>query len=163
MTITAPRVATDSELARKVEKAGFLIARIGLVVTIGWIGATKFTVAESQAIEPLVSRSPFLSWMLDLVEIRTLSSVFGVIELVAAVLIALGLVRAIFDVVGGLIAIGLFLTTISFLFTSTDYEHSVPFLSAAGPFIVKDIVLLGASLIIFAAGWIRLVDKRSAA
>ncbi|MBJ8337703.1 DUF417 family protein [Antrihabitans sp. YC3-6] len=157
---STPKVLENTDLARKVETAGNLIARFGLIVTLFWIGAMKFTVAEAMGIEPLVQESPLLAWLLDIVELRTLSNTFGVIEIVTAVLLGLGLVRPIFGVIGGLLAIGTFLITLSFLFTSTTYEHTIPFFSPGGSFIVKDIVLLGVSVAIFAQSWSRLLAAR---
>ncbi len=150
MTATLPAVVTNTDAARKVERVGFAIARLGLVVTIGWIGAMKFTVAEAQGIESLISNSPLMSWLLDLFDLRSVSAGIGVIEVVTAVLIALGAWRPILGVVGGILAIGTFLTTLSFLVTSTTYEHTLPFFSPGGSFIIKDVVLLGAAVLIFA-------------
>jgi uncharacterized membrane protein YkgB len=52
---------------------------------------------------------------------------------------------------GSLGAVGMFLTTLSFLATTPQLwqegRQGVPKLSAAGQFVVKDIVLLGASLL----------------
>lgn len=158
---TTPRVLENADLAGKVENAGNVIARIGLIVSLFWIGAMKFTLAEAMAIEPLVRQSPLLAWLLDIVDLRTLSNTFGVIEIVTAVLIGLGLVRPLFGVIGGLLAIGTFLITLSFLFTSTTYEHTIPFFSPGGSFIVKDIVLLGASVAIFAQSWSRVLTART--
>jgi reactive chlorine resistance protein C len=39
----------------KIEPAGALLARYGLVIVIAWIGALKFTSYEAQGIAPLVS------------------------------------------------------------------------------------------------------------
>ena len=52
---------------------------------------------------------------------------------------------------GSLGAVGMFLTTLSFLAKAPglwqEKQQGVPKLSAAGQFVVKDIVLLGASLL----------------
>lgn len=161
MSTISAKMTDHRELAQKVDSIGLLIGRLGLFVTIFWIGATKFTVAEATGIEPLISRSPFFGWLLDLVDIRGLSAGIGVIEVVTAVLILLGLVNDYLGLVGGILAIGTFLVTISFLFTSTDYAHTIPFLSPGGTFIVKDIVLLGVSILVVAHSWIRIVAKNS--
>ncbi|WP_187776322.1 DUF417 family protein [Antrihabitans cavernicola] len=60
-------------------------------------------------------------------------------------LILAGLFNAVAGLAGGVLAIGTFVVTISFLFTSTDYAHTVPFLSPVGTFIIKDVVLLGVA------------------
>ncbi|MFD0364417.1 DUF417 family protein [Nocardia sp. GCM10030253] len=149
----------SSDTARRVEGAGFLLARFGLIVTLGWIGAMKFTVAEAAAIESLISGSPFMSWLLDVADLRTVSAWIGVVEIVTAVFIAFGVKSSLAGVIGGLMGTGTFLVTLSFLFTSTSYEHTIPFLSPGGSFIVKDLVLLGASLMVLARSWAWLADS----
>jgi uncharacterized membrane protein YkgB len=44
----------------RLETAGHLILRYGLVLVVGWIGAMKFTAYEAAGIQPLVANSPFI-------------------------------------------------------------------------------------------------------
>ena len=64
------------------------LARYGLVVVIGWIGLLKFTSYEAQGIQPLVAHSPFMSWLYDVFSVTTFSALLGVVEVGAAVLLA---------------------------------------------------------------------------
>ncbi|MCI4675440.1 YkgB family protein [Candidatus Mycolicibacterium alkanivorans] len=133
-----------------VSRIGALAARYGLVVVIGWIGALKFTAYEAQGIQPLVANSPLMSWVYAIVSVATFSSVLGVVELTTAVLLAVKPLLPKLSVAGSLLAIGLFVATVSFLFTTPGIgEQSAggfPVLSPTGQFLIKDVALLGAAV-----------------
>jgi reactive chlorine resistance protein C len=132
-----------------IEDLGKAIVRLGLIVVLAWIGGMKFTAYEAMGIQPLVAHSPFISWMYDFLSIRSFSAMLGCIEIVTAALISLRYVSAKASAVGSLLAIGLFATTLSMLFTTPGWEPTLgfPSLSAMpGQFLLKDIVLFGASV-----------------
>jgi uncharacterized membrane protein YkgB len=132
-----------------IEDLGKAIVRLGLIVVLAWIGGMKFTAYEAMGIQPLVAHSPFISWMYDFLSIRSFSAMLGCIEIVTAALISLRYVSAKASAVGSLLAIGLFATTFSMLFTTPGWEPTLgfPALSAMpGQFLLKDIVLFGASV-----------------
>jgi uncharacterized membrane protein YkgB len=132
-----------------IEDLGKAIVRLGLIVVLAWIGGMKFTAYEAMGIQPLVAHSPFISWMYDFLSIRSFSAMLGCIEIVTAALISLRYVSAKAGAVGSLLAIGLFATTLSMLFTTPGWEPTLgfPALSAMpGQFLLKDIVLFGASV-----------------
>jgi reactive chlorine resistance protein C len=132
-----------------IEDLGKAIVRLGLIVVLAWIGGMKFTAYEAMGIQPLVAHSPFISWMYDFLSIRSFSAMLGCIEIVTAALISLRYVSAKASAVGSLLAIGLFATTLSMLFTTPGWEPTLgfPALSAMpGQFLLKDIVLFGASV-----------------
>jgi uncharacterized membrane protein YkgB len=100
-------------------------------------------------IQPLVAHSPFISWMYDFLSVRSFSAMLGCIEIATAALISLRYVSPKASAVGSLLAIGLFATTLSMLFTTPGWEPTLgfPALSAMpGQFLLKDIVLFGAAL-----------------
>jgi len=133
----------------RIERVGGLLARYGLVVVIGWIGLMKFTAYEANGIEPLVASSPLMSWLYDLFSVRTLSALLGVVEVAAAVLIALAPWWPRVSAVGSVIAVGLFVATLSFLLTAPGVfessEGGFPMLGTTGQFLIKDVALLGIS------------------
>lgn len=133
-----------------IEGVGGLLARYGLVVVIAWIGALKFTAYEAQAIQPLVANSPFMSWIYEIVSVGTFSSILGVIELTTAALLAVKPWWPRLSAVGSVFAIGLFLATLSFLFTTPGIGEAsaggFPVLSFVGEFLIKDAALLGISV-----------------
>ena len=133
-----------------VENLGRAIVRWGLVLVLAWIGAMKFTAYEATGIRPLVAASPLVSWMYDYLSVRSFSTMLGFIEIGTAVLIAVRPISPKAAVLGSVLAIGLFATTLSFLFSTPGWEPSLggfPALSAMpGQFLLKDIVLFGASV-----------------
>jgi reactive chlorine resistance protein C len=132
-----------------IEDVGREIVRWGLIVVLGWIGAMKFTAYEAMGIQPLVAHSPFVSWMYDFLSIRSFSAVLGCIEIATAVLLGLRYVSPKASAAGSLLAMGLFATTLSFLFTTPGWEPTLgfPALSAMpGQFLLKDLVLFGAAV-----------------
>ena len=64
--------------------------RYTIAGVLGWIGAMKFTSYEASAIEGLVASSPLTSWLYDVYSLQGASSLFGVIEIAVALLIAIG-------------------------------------------------------------------------
>ena len=130
--------------------ASSLILRYGLVVVIAWIGVLKFTNSEAVRIQQYITHSPFMSWMAGVLNVRALSGVLGTIEIIAALLVAIGPWLPRSSAVGSALASLLFLTTLSFLFTTPGVGDPTaggfPALSALGQFLLKDLVLLGASL-----------------
>jgi len=136
--------------AAGIEGLGAFTVRYGLVLVVAWIGAMKFTAYEANGIEPLVAASPLLSWAYDAVSVRGFSNALGMVELAIALLIALRAVSPLAATIGSGLAVGMFLTTLSFLFTTPGWEPTLggfPALSAMpGQFLLKDIVLLGAAL-----------------
>jgi reactive chlorine resistance protein C len=146
-----PVIAASYRSARaqsKLEGLGVSITRYGLVVVLLLIGLLKFTAAEAAGIQPLVAHSPLMSWMYAVLSVQGVSNLIGMIEIVVAVLLALRPVSAKASFVGSLGSIVTFLLTTSFLFSTpgaVQLSHGLPALGDAGQFLIKDVVLLGAS------------------
>jgi uncharacterized membrane protein YkgB len=135
--------------AANLEALGLLTLRYGLVLILFWIGAMKFTAFEAEAIKPLIENSPFVSWLYRVLELQTVSNLLGATEITIAILIALRPYSAKLAAIGSAMAVLMFLTTFSFLFSLPGWEASIggfPALSSAGGFLVKDICLLGTAL-----------------
>lgn len=130
------------------ESTGALVSRYGLVVILLLIGILKFTPAEADGIQPLVAHSPFMSWMYLVLSKQGVSNFIGVVELIIALLLALRPISPRASFIGSLGAITTFLLTTSFLFSTPgaiQLGHGVEILGGAGQFLIKDLVLLGAS------------------
>jgi uncharacterized membrane protein YkgB len=87
--------------------------------------------------------------MYKILSLQATSNVIGVAEITAAFLIAIKPVSAKLSAIGSVLAILTFLATLSFLFSLPGWEKSLggfPALSGSGGFLLKDVVLLGASL-----------------
>jgi uncharacterized membrane protein YkgB len=143
-------VTLPDDIGQRIQAAGAEIVRYGLVVVVAWIGLLKFTGSEAMRIQLYVSHSPFLHWTDSLVSPRALAAVFGCVEVVAALLIASRRWLPGWSALGSLISIGLFLTTLSFFLTTPGIGDPAaggfPTLSPTGQFLLKDLVLLGASV-----------------
>ena len=151
--MTALNAGVTSETATRdalLTRVGGLLARYGLAVVIGWIGLLKFTSYEAEGIQPLVANSPFMSWIYDVMSVTTFSTLLGVVEVSAAVLLIVKPWWPRLSVVGSLIAVGLFVATISFLFTTPGVGEAsaggFPVLSMTGEFLIKDVALLGIAV-----------------
>ena len=132
------------------ETVGQAIVRYGLVLVLGWIGAMKFTAYEAAGIQPLVANSPLMGWMYGFLSVRAFSNLLGTVEIAVAVMIAVRPLSARVAAVGSAMAVMMFLTTLSFLFSTPGWEPSLggfPALSVVpGQFLLKDVVLLGAAV-----------------
>jgi reactive chlorine resistance protein C len=148
------RRATSS----RAEAVGRELARYGLVVVVAWIGLMKFTAYEAEGIRPFVANSPLMSWVYGPLSVRSFSAVLGVVEVAIALLIAARPFSARASALGSALAVGMFLTTLSFLVTTPGvWEPSAggfPALSAIpGQFLIKDLALLGISLWSLGEAW----------
>lgn len=137
-----------------VSSVGNIVARYGLAGVIGWIGILKFHTYEAQNIQPLVSNSPFMGWMYHLLSVDAFSLMLGVVEIVTALLLVVKPWFPAISVAGSLLAILLFVSTLTFLFTTPGVGEAsaggFPLLSMTGQFLIKDIVLLGVSILTLA-------------
>lgn len=149
------------------EKVGEILVRYGLVLVIVWFAVMKFTDVEAKGIQPLVAGSPLLGWMYRFVSVQGFSRGLGAAELTIAFLIALRPLSARVCALGSAGGIGMFLTTLTFLFQRAAWDADLggfPAPSAAvGEFVLKDIVLLGAAVWSFGEAWTAMsLDRRRA-
>jgi uncharacterized membrane protein YkgB len=150
MTISPSRSVIDRVLSvSSIDTVAGLLGRYGLVVVIGWIGALKFANYEAHQIAPLVANSPFMGWLYHFLPVNTFSALLGVVEVAAAVLLAIKPLAPRLSIAGSAVAIVLFVSTISFLFTTPGVSEPAgggfPAISLTGEFLLKDIPLLGLS------------------
>ena len=145
-------------ISSRVEAIGRTLARYGLVVVVAWIGLMKFTAYEAEGIRPFVANSPLMSWVYGPLSVRGFSAVLGVVEVAIALLIAARPLAPRACAIGSALAVGTFLTTLSFLITTPGvWEPSLggfPALSAIpGQFLIKDLALLGIALWMLGEAW----------
>src|SRR5215469_1409741 len=157
-TLMQDTANAQGAISSRVEAVGRELARYGLVVVVAWIGLMKFTAYEAEAIRPFVANSPLLSWVYGPLSVRGFSTVLGVVEVAIALLIAARPLLPRVSAFGSALAVGMFLTTLSFLITTPGvWEPSLggfPALSAVpGQFLIKDLALLGISLWALGGAW----------
>jgi uncharacterized membrane protein YkgB len=138
--------------------ASEMAMRYGLVLVLLWVGGMKFTAYEAEGIKGFVVNSPLMSWAYSSLSVQSFSAVLGMTEILIAVLITARPLSARAAAIGSALAVGMFLTTLSFLLTTPGvWEASAggfPALSVVpGQFLLKDLVLLGVSLWSFVEAW----------
>jgi uncharacterized membrane protein YkgB len=99
-----------------------------------------------------------MSWVYRFMSVQGFSAMLGVVEVTIAVLITARWFSPRAAVVGSALAVGMFLTTLSFMITTPGvWEPSAggfPALSALpGQFLIKDLALLGISLWTLGEAW----------
>ena len=129
-------------------------ARYGLVLVLFWVGGMKFTAYEAEGISGFVSNSPLMSWAYSVFSVQGFAALLGVTEIAIGLLIAARPLSARAALVGSGLAVGMFLTTLSFMVTTPGvWEASAggfPALSVVpGQFLAKDFVLFGAAVRLF--------------
>ena len=151
LRITQPPATTAVTTEHPVATVGRYLVRYALVVVIAWIGALKYTSYEATAIQPLIAHSPVFSWLYGIVSVRAFAAVLGTAEIIAALFIAIRPLWPRLSVLGSAMGVLLFLSTLSFLFTTPGVTAApaggFPVLSVLpGQFLLKDLVLVGAAL-----------------
>jgi uncharacterized membrane protein YkgB len=141
-----PNLAAASP--KRIILLGQLVSRYGLVIVLAWIGAGKYVKMESRV---LIQHSPLMSWLYDFLSFKAVANSLGTMEIIAAALIALRPLWPRLSAVGSVLAVVLFLGTLSFLFTTPGviktFVNGFPVLSAQpGQFLLKDLVLIGVAL-----------------
>ncbi|MGX9180197.1 DUF417 family protein [Mesorhizobium sp. BHbdii] len=133
-----------------VSKAGRILALIGVILPLLMIGGMKFTAVEIEALRPLISGTPWLAWMYPVFGEAGASYVLGVVEIATALLLIASPWSTRAGVAGGALAALIFLVTCSIMVALPIWEPALgfPALGPAGQFLIKDIALLGISLVI---------------
>lgn len=141
-----PRIDPPALLTR----AGSATVRYGLVLVLLWIGGMKFTAYEAEGIRPFVDNSPLFAWTYPLLGVQGLSNLLGAVEIAVGLLIAARHISPKLSAIGSLLAVGMFLSTLSFLVTTpaawVGESGGFPAVAVPGQFLLKDVVLLGAAV-----------------
>jgi reactive chlorine resistance protein C len=135
---------TEAAWGQRLTNIGTGVLRYGLVILLVVIGSMKFFAFEAKGIQPLVAHSPFLSWMYQILSVQWASNFFGFFEITTGILIVLRRFSPRASAVGSLAGVVIFLTTLSFLFTTPGALAPG---SDVGGFLMKDIILLGAAVL----------------
>lgn len=132
------------------------LLRWALVVIFLWFDGMKFTAYEAAGIAPFIEHSPIISWLHALFGVQGASYVVGVIELSTAVALIPGAFHPIFSAMGAAMSAATYLVTLTFFLSTPGVAEATaggfPAISAApGQFLLKDLVLLAASLCLLLA------------
>jgi reactive chlorine resistance protein C len=140
-----------AQWAPVISRAGRAVALAGVVLPLLLIGILKFTQIEIDALKPLIAGTPWLAWLYPALGEVGASYLLGVVEILAALLLAISPWSARAGVAGGFLGAGTFLTTSSLLIALPVWEAAsggFPWLNGLGSFLVKDIALLGIALVV---------------
>jgi reactive chlorine resistance protein C len=141
----------------------FLVLSIGMAVMLLWAGTYKMTAPGAEGIIPLVSHSPLISWHFKLFGPYVGSDLIGTTEVIAALLILTGYFKPAVGIVGGVIASVMFFTTSTMLLSTPDTTvsvHGMRYMNFLGLFLYKDVISLGASLLLISAFGKRAIGTR---
>jgi len=115
-----------------------------------WTGAMKFIPHEAGGVESFIAINPLMCWDYGVMSLCSLSAVLGVIEIAIGLLIALRPLWPMVSAIGSLLAAGMILTTLTFLFSTPASGPNLggfPAIAAVpGQIVFKDVVLFGAAL-----------------
>ena len=136
-----------------IQRIGRVVALIGVVLPLLWIGAMKFTQFEIDALQPIIGGTPWLAWLYPAFGKAGASYFLGIVEIAAALLIMLSPWSARAGLLGGALAVLTFLVTSSLVLVLPVWEAQAggfPALNIVGQFVLKDVALLGIALVIVA-------------
>jgi len=130
----------------KITKAGYSLGVIAASLVLLWIGALKFTAGEAGAIKLYVSNSFIMSWLYKIGSIQQVSDFIGVFEIFTGSLLLASFWNAKAGRIGGYLAVIIFATTTTFLFTTPGIWKTMEGVPVTDFFVLKDLAYLAVGL-----------------
>ena len=152
------RLPEASALSRRVVAAGRGIALAGVVIPLVMIGILKFTQYEIDALKPLIGATPWLAWLYAVLGYAGTSYLLGVVELITAALFIASPWSGRAGLAAGTLGALTFAATTSTLLAFPIWEPTLggfPYLNFIGTFLIKDVALLGVSIVVLGEGLAR--------
>lgn len=140
-------------MENKIFKTGFYTALWGAIIILLWIGIFKFTPTEAKAIKPLVENSPLMSWLYLIGNVQQVSNFIGIFEIITALLLATYPFSKKLSLIGGILNTVIFLSTLSFMFTTPNSFHTIDGILIPDAFILKDLAFLGIGLMVIGTNY----------
>lgn len=122
----------------------------GTVIILIWVGLFKFTAVEAEAIKGLVENHFAMGWMYNVMSVQQVSNLIGVFEVVTGIGLAFSFLNKTIAKYSGLASSFIFITTLSFLFTTPGVFKMVDNFPVTDFFILKDIPYLAISVMVYA-------------
>ncbi|PRX21158.1 putative membrane protein YkgB [Paraburkholderia sp. BL18I3N2] len=156
MTIRADQLRLQIAEKSAGSLSSLALLRWALVIVFLWFGAMKFTAYEANGIAPFIINSPIMSWLHSLFGVQGASYVVGVLELSTAAALIIGAFLPIFSALGAAMSAATYFITLTFFLSTPGVAEATaggfPAISALpGQFLLKDVVLLAASLSLLVA------------
>jgi uncharacterized membrane protein YkgB len=155
----AGRPLLGTEATRALQRWSRAVLLAGVALPLLTIGGLKFTAIEVRALQPMIDGTPWLAWTFVVFGETTASRLIGTVEIVVALLLLASPLSPRAGVAGGTLASLIFLVTLSMFFALPVWEAGsggFPALSGVGAFLVKDLALLGGSLVVASESLARL-------
>lgn len=134
------------ENKKKKHGPGMIVMILGTAIILLWIGIFKFTPTEAAGISPLMRNHPLLSWMYNVLSVQGVSNFIGIVEIITAVMLIVGLFEGKVLQLAGVSLILTFAITLSFLITSPSVWNTVDGILVTDFFIIKDLVPFGLGI-----------------
>ncbi|WP_312287176.1 DUF417 family protein [Chryseobacterium gleum] len=141
-------VGTVQKSKNQLARIGYYISLFGAALILLWIGIFKFTPTEAAAIKPLVENHFLTFFVYKIMSVQAVSNLIGAIEIIIALLLIFSAKFAVLKKYAGIGMIVIFLTTLSYLFTTPGMWKIVDGVPVTDFFIVKDLMLLGFGFMI---------------
>jgi uncharacterized membrane protein YkgB len=163
---------TDHAMARidsivpgeRFARLGRAVALAGVILPLFLIGILKFTAIEVELLKPLINGTPWLAWLYPIFGEAGTSTLLGVAELFTAILLLAAPWFPRAGVLGGMLGAATFAVTSSTMLALPIWEAGsggFPFLDALGSFLIKDVAMLGISVVVFGESLSRLRARRA--
>ena len=127
-------------------KTGYNLGVIATIIVLVWIGILKFTAGEAMAIKGFVSNSFLMSWMYKVFSLQMVSNLIGVFEITTGILLIASFWNSKIGRVAGYLSLVIFLTTLSFLFTTPGVWKISEGVPVTEFFVLKDLAFLAIAL-----------------
>src|SRR5262245_30012806 len=124
------------------------LVRGSMVLIFLLFGYQKWFEYEAQTLVPFISNGPLTFWMYPVFGLHGASYFLGVSEWLTAALLIWGFWNPKAGILGALLSVGTFVTTVSiipFMPDGWDAAAGFPAMSGNVPFLMKDVVLLAVS------------------
>jgi len=137
------------------------LIRASMVLIFLAFGYQKWFAYEAQVLIPYISNGPLIFWMYPVFGIRGASWFLGVSEWLFGTLLFLGFWNKRLGILGALGSTLTFLMTVTiipFMPNGWDPVAGFPAMAGNAPFLMKDIVLLAASIYLLKQDVVRLLE-----
>jgi uncharacterized membrane protein YkgB len=147
--LIAPLGRTMTALGLMRQDLEYHLLRAAMVIIFLFFGYTKWHQYAAQEIMPFISNSPFIFWLYPAFGVRGATRFLGASEWMICALLYAGFWDKSFGILGALGSTITFVTTVTIIpFIPNGWDPAAGFPAMAGnvPFLVKDLVLLAASI-----------------
>jgi uncharacterized membrane protein YkgB len=143
----------------------YQVVRASMVIIFAFFGYSKWFNYEAQALVPLITHGPLISWLYPVFGIRGAGRFLGVAEWSFGTLLLAGFWNKNLGILGAIGSCFSFIATLTIIpFLPTAWTASAggfPAMSADGAFLMKDLVLFAASFYLLRQDVIRASSSKS--